>query len=395
MPPVKGEDDGESRRYTAADRFRRKRNVPPTPQPAKKDTEKSIPVPPFGKITYLASYEGKVLPQLTGAVKVYKTATDLDGQLREKFQVMDKFSKSIPPLEKVKEEFLKVDAAVKVEAQGLQDIEIVVKTIQSLLSQIGKAAVAAQKNLVITGDELKAADDERRANELKAQLNAGPFDSLNKVFKTATAAAKAWTAVEFDSFAAIGTALDLTKSVVELLGLDKLNQQIHSLEEEASKLKWKSVVAKFKLAQQQVKDLQDAHASLVGPFKKAQDQYLSRKKNVPLDFDAYNKKGKFQFKSMNDLSDMLKTYRQFAQQVVTDAYHATESIYKMQGALGTQWMSNASQDKDILEKMRIVTKRVMDRAIHERDGADAHVKIVQKQIDELEVILSKTRLKAS
>lgn len=366
----------------------------PNPQPAaKKDAEKSIPVPPLGKLTYLASHEHQVLAQITEAVKEYTKVTDLDGQLREKFEAMDKFSKTIPPLETVKAEFAKVDAAVKVEAQGLQDIEIVVKTIRSLITQIGKEAEAAHKNLLITEDDLKAANDLKKARDLRSRLDTGPLGDLNKVFASATAAAKAWTAAEFDPFAALGSALDVTTNLVGLLGLDKLNQQIASLEAEAAQLQWKSALAKFKLAAQHVKDLQEADANLKGPFNKAKDQYASRKKNVPLDFDAYNKKGKFHFESMTKLSHMLKEYHDFAQQAVTGGFNAANTIHKLQGT-GTDWMSNANQDKDILEKMVTVTKRVMERAMHEQDGANAHIKIVQKQIDELEVILSKTRLKA-
>jgi hypothetical protein len=363
---------------------------PPTPA-AKKDTERSIPVPPLGKLTYLASHEHQVLPQLTEAAKQFSKVTDMDGQLRERFQEVDTFSKTIPPLEAVKAEFAKTKDGVKNEAQSLQDIEVIVKTIRSLLSQIGNAAAAAHKNLLITEDDLKAANDLQRAKELRSRLDLGP---LGKLIMSANKAAGAWAKAEADPIGAVGAALDLTENLLSAMGLDTLNQQIHSLEEEAGKLTWKSAIAKFKLAEQNLKDLQDAHANLVEPFKKAKDQYAFRKKDLPQAFDADNKKkkGKFYFQSMTDLSDRLKKYREFAQQAVTGAYHATESIHKMQGALGTDWMANASQDKDILEKMVTVSKRATERAIHERDGADAHIKIVQKQIDELEVLLSKTGL---
>ena len=82
---------------------------------------------------------------------------------------------------------------------------------------------------------------------------------------------------------------------------------------------------------------------------------------------------------------------------MTGAYHATENVNKLQrpDILGTQWMANATQDKDIVGKMLIVMERATKRAMHERDGADAHIKTLGQQIKELEVILSKTRLKPS
>ena len=52
----------------------------------KKDAERSIPTPPFGKITCVGSHEREVLPKLTEAVKGYTKVTDMDGQLREQFQ---------------------------------------------------------------------------------------------------------------------------------------------------------------------------------------------------------------------------------------------------------------------------------------------------------------------
>jgi len=366
--------------------------MPPTPQAAKKDPELSIPVPPLGKLTYLASHQHKVLPQLTEAVKAYKNVTNMDGELREKFQAMDAFSKKIPPLSVVKDDFAKVDAAVKNEAQGLQDIELQVTVIKSLLTHISEEAKEAQKSLVITEQELKSAQDMQQAQALRAKLDVGP---LFKVITKASEAVLAWGKVEEDPIGFVGKAFEAGDALMGALGLDTLNQKIHSLEEEANKLAWKSAVDKFKLAQVKLNELKTARASLGPPLKKAKDQYTSRKQNVPLDFDAYNKKGSFHFKSMTDLSDMLDKYSKLAQQAVTAAHHATENIHKMQGTLGTQWMANVNQDKDILEKMMTVTKRAMERAIHERDGAAGRIKIVKQQIDELEVLLSKTRLKPS
>jgi hypothetical protein len=361
---------------------------------AKKDAEKSIDSPPFGKITYFASYEPKILPLLTEAIKSSQKAVDMDGELKERFQAMDAFSKKIPTLETVKQEFLKVDGAVKVEAQTLQDMDLIVKGIKAQWDLLTRSAKEARKNLVITADDLKAADDLQRAKKIKESLEMAPW--LKALIKTGEAAI-AWAKVEEDPMGTIEPTLEAIEADMELLGLDTAKQQMKALEEEAGQLQWKSVVGRFKLAQQKLEDMTTLRANLVPLIQKAQGLYKTRLANLPADFDAANlaNKGKFTFKSMTDLQTMLQQYREFAQKAVSTAHLAGESVFKLQRAdiLGTQWMSNVNQDKDIVGKMMIVMQRATQRAIHERDGADNRIKILGKQISELEVILSKTRLR--
>jgi len=362
------------------------------PAGAKKDAEKSIAAPPFGKITYFASYESKILPLLAEALKGSEKAVDMDGELKERFQVMDAFSKKIPTLDVVKQEFAKVDNAVKLEAQNVQGLELHVKGIRAQWDLLTKAAREAHKNLLISADDLKAADDLQRAAKIKESLEMAPW--LKLLIHTGEAAV-AWAKVEEDPMGTVGPTLEVLKDEMEVLGLDKANQQMKALQEEAAHLQWKSVVAKFKLAQQKLQDMTGLRANLIPLIQKAQDLYKTIGNNLPGDFDSANKNGRFQFKSMTDLQDMLHKYREFAQQAVSTAYHATESVNKLQrpDVLGTQWMADVNQDKDIVGKMLIVMERATKRAIHERDGADAHIKILGQQIKELEVMLSKTRLK--
>src|SRR5262249_41971931 len=140
---------------------------------ATKVPERSIPVPPLGKLSYLVPHEREVLPQLTEAVKEYTSVTDMDAQLREKFTAMDAFSKRIPPLSVVKDEFAKVNADVKLEAQNLQAISIQVQAITTQVKLFTEEAKEARKNLVITEQELKSAQDIQKAKALKAQLDMG------------------------------------------------------------------------------------------------------------------------------------------------------------------------------------------------------------------------------
>jgi hypothetical protein len=96
---------------------------------------------------------------------------------------------------------------------------------------------------------------------------------------------------------------------------------------------------------------------------------------------------------MTELSTKLAAYRATAQTAATTAHDAADTIFKTTGKLGNQWTPNIKQATDILQKMTTVTKNAMTRAIHERDGADARIKVVSAQVDALEKMLSKTRLK--
>jgi hypothetical protein len=206
-----------------------------------------------------------------------------------------------------------------------------------------------------------------------------------KGLKASSALAK----IETDPASAVAGVVEYVQALIDAVNYE----QAKPLEEEAAKLQWKSVVARFKLAQQDIKNVEKLRDELKPLVKKAADLYNTRLKNLHGDFDGYNK-GKFTFKSMTDLQGMLQKYHEFAQQAVLTASHAANDVNKLQrGSLGTQWMANVNQDKDIVGKMLVVMERATKRAIHERDGADAHIKTLGQQVKELEVMLSKTSLK--
>jgi hypothetical protein len=356
---------------------------------------KNIPVPPFGKIEYLADHERQVLPLLTAAVKEYKSVADMDTHLKEQFADMDAFSKKIPSIEAVKADFLKIDGDVKMEAKLLQSLKSQVTTVRTLLHLLTEEAKEAKKSLVIDDQDMKAASDVERAEALQKQLDIGPLATLADFVSKANGAYFAWDNVEKNPIAMVTNAMAASDVLLKIFGVDTVNQQIASLEKEAGELKLKSVVARFKLAQGRLAAMKNLEGQIAPALKDVSEQYAAAKASLPTDFDDANKKGQFHFNSLIELSKKLADYRTITQNAATAAHEASDNIFKTSGKLGTQWTPNIAQAKDILQKMMTVTKNAMNRAIHERDGADAHIKIVSKQIDELEKMLSKTRLKPS